>query len=550
MHTRSISLLLAFALPGFGCSHTVPKDLVFDDQSPDPDDTGTPPTPEELVLETTRGPISADNLEFAVFPGLVGVPNLDDDDEDGAPDWSQIGLASGDNDFSLANLSTNGNEIELSLDGPGIRIYQDEGLILGEGTAEEFSVPIDMESLALRVEFSDFMVQGTLVVRDLTLGSEFEVSLTSSPLLFNHHLQPAEKTVAARGFDNEDFIASFEDALGDAFFSINASTYAYDVWLQDEFEFGYATSPDVHLNVIFDTPRNRGLDDFPEDRYQRPDWLIVYLDNEEDSISTYDSAGNLEVSPPVTVDGTAYPYGRIYYGGVTDTNEGPSMATQNALASFKIQRPFAVDSSWLCVGHVSEFSSTIPDPSAPKGFRLVFSNTDLAWTLLETAGAFTMLPKYFETYPYVGSLLEDGELRELNVEYQSRLDEQEDIFRAELGLGDEDIVYVPGLFTNNSDCGGYPSPLFPSMANLVVANSGEQTIVFLSDPFLRTDESDQEADPFIAETRARMPNSLELIFLDDWVYHENLGNLHSGTNVKRTAPRTWWEDGGHLLTDD
>ena len=550
MHTRSISLLLAFALPSFGCSNTVPKDLVFDDQSPDPDDTGTPPAPGELVLETTRGPISADNLEFGLFPGLVGVPNLDDDDEDGSPDWSQTGLASGDNDFSLANLSTNGNEIELSLDGTGIRIYQDDELILGQGIAEEFSVPSDVESLALRVEFSDFMVQGTLVVRDLTLDSEFEVSLTSSPLLFNHHLQPAEKTVAARGFGNEDFLASFGNALGDAFFSINASTYEYDVWLQDEFEFGYATSPDVHLDVIFDTPRNRGLDDFPEDRYQRPDWLIVYLDNEEDSMSTYDSAGNLEVSPPVTVDGTAYPYGRIYYGGGTDANEGPSMATQNALASFKIQRPFAVDSSWLCVGHVSEFANSIPDPSAPKGFRFVMANTELAWTLLETTDASTMLPKYSSAYPSVGSLLEDGELRELNVEYQSRIDEQEGIFRAELGLDDEDIVYVPSLFTTDNACGGYPSPLFPNIVSLVVGNSGEETIVFLSDPFLRTDESDQEADPFIAETRNRMPNSLELVFLDDWAYHEMYGSVHSATNVKRTAPRTWWEDSGHLLTED
>ena len=48
-----------------------------------------------------------------------------------------------------------------------------------------------------------------------------------------------------------------------------------------------------------------------------------------------------------------------------------------------------------------------------------------------------------------------------------------------------------------------------------------------------------------------MPESLELVFLDDWYdYHLMLGEVHCGTNVKRTAPRTWWEDAGHLLSEE
>ena len=52
----------------------------------------------------------------------------------------------------------------------------------------------------------------------------------------------------------------------------------------------------------------------------------------------------------------------------------------------------------------------------------------------------------------------------------------------------------------------------------------------------------------IAAVRALMPDSLEVLFVDDWMaYRENLGNVGTGTNVKRTAPRTCWNDGGHLF---
>ena len=70
-------------------------------------------------------------------------------------------------------------------------------------------------------------------------------------------------------------------ALGDAFFTLSAMRYEYDVWVQDEFEFAYATAPDAHLDIVFDTHRNgqgspgSGLDDFAEDEYLGPDWIII-----------------------------------------------------------------------------------------------------------------------------------------------------------------------------------------------------------------------------------------------------------------------------------
>ena len=105
--------------------------------------------------------------------------------------------------------------------------------------------------------------------------------------------------------------------------------------------------------------------------------------------------GNLEISPPVTVDGVEYPYGRLYYGGVEGSSYySPLSETQAALESFKIQKPFMTDTSWLCVGHIDETTTTIPDPTAPKGFRFVIADTRSAWELLDSLPPSTSLPRY------------------------------------------------------------------------------------------------------------------------------------------------------------
>ena len=97
-------------------------------------------------------------------------------------------------------------------------------------------------------------------------------------------------------------------------------------------------------------------------------------------------------------------------------------------------------------------------------------------------------------------------------------------------------------------CGGYVTSLIPALTNVLGTNTDESTMVFFADPFLRGDHSDLETDPVIEAVRSLMLDSLEVLFVDDWMaYRENLGNVGTGTNVKRTAPRTCWNDGGHLF---
>ena len=137
----------------------------------------------------------------------------------------------------------------------------------------------------------------------------------------------------------------------------------------------------------------------------------------------------------------------------------------------------------------------------------------------------------------VAAIVDNTPLRNLNAEVQEILDEQEALFRQELGLDDDDILYMPSLFEEVADCGGSVAALIPGMANLVVAHSGDQPTLFIADPFLRTDTTDQSSDPMIAEVVRRFPESLNMVFLDDWyMYHMGLGEVHCGSNVKRKAP--------------
>ncbi|NWU21169.1 PADI1 deiminase, partial [Dyaphorophyia castanea] len=87
-----------------------------------------------------------------------------------------------------------------------------------------------------------------------------------------------------------------------------------DRWIQDELEFGYVEAPHKSFPVVFDSPRNRGLKDFAFKKILGPDFGYVTREPPGKSVTSLDSFGNLEVSPPVTVRGKEYPLGRILIG--------------------------------------------------------------------------------------------------------------------------------------------------------------------------------------------------------------------------------------------
>jgi hypothetical protein len=507
-HNRLFGLAAAALLAFSGCGK--------DDEGSE--DSGPVGPGDNISVEIAQGTIHINALGHGEFPGWVGVPNLDDDDQDGTADFEQAG-ATGENDLTQAWLDTQGRQVKLALSGTtsAIRVYQGDKPILGQGQSQEALIEGSEELVSLQLEFSDFLVGGQLSVTDVEKETRFTIDLTSSPLILNHHLQAAEEVMSMRvhyqGYSSKSMVDDYKAALGkNRFITVDGDTYGGDVWVQDEFEFGYMNAPGAHVDFIFDTLRNG------------------------------------------QVDGVSYPFGRIYYGGASGYM--PKKQTRQALNAMQIQKPFLADSTWLCVGHVDEFTSTIPDPSAPKGFRFVIADTRSAWEVINKMDPSTELPKWApggyagHSIDTVGEIQNDNALEALNREVQDILDEQLELFKKELGLNEEDIIYMPSLFEEPQGCGQFLAALIPGMTNLIVAeDKNGDPAIFLADPFLRENKNDQSTDPMIEEVRKRFPASLNLHFLDDWtVYHMGLGEVHCGSNVKRETTTEWWTEGAHLLS--
>lgn len=490
------------------------------------------------------------------FRDVHGVPNLDDDDGTQA-DWPQP-LFAADDDISKLTLPASsidllpaGTDVQLTLAGDlaNVRVFHNKQHVLGvdKGTGPYSFTPTGGTDAELEVEFGNYGVAADLTV---TGGDNTTmVKLQASPLIMNHHLQPAEHVWAVAVNGNASFIASYQQALGAKFTAVSGATVASDVWMQDEFEFATSTGVDgERLDTVIDSIRDRGLDNYAENQLVGPGTIAATWGNPATRTS-YDSFGNLEASPPVTVNGVSYPFGKIYYGRVG--NAGMSTTLGNFLTAQKVQAPFQLPTNWLCVGHVDEFSSTVPDPSSPKGFKLVIADTTSAWALLQTLPSTATLPVYGQDHGYatVGSILNDTALRALNDDLQA--DYLEPIitkFKTELGLTDADIIRLPSLFEQVGGCNGRVAALIPGMVNLIVAKvDGTTTHLFTADPFFRS-TTDQGTDPVISAFRTRMPAGMQLHFIDNWdVYHMGLGEVHCGTNVRRTPTANWWSTAQHLM---
>lgn len=497
-------------------------------------------------------------LEPWEFGPIYAVPNLDDDDGDGKRDWLQPVFDGDDEPGSLvipAASYVSGETIRLTLSGEltGIRFWQDGNHVLGSGVGDpvpSYEITAASGDIELIYEFGEFLNTAELTLERVGADGEVVASTTiqtvSSPLIMNNHLQPAEHLWIVQTNDNPDFVADYVAALGDDVTPVPGAPYQHDRWIQDEIEFGFSTAPGgVRLDTVIDSIRDRGLDSFPEDYFSDPGWYVGVWGNSINA-TTFDSFGNLDASPPV--DG--YPFGRIYYG--LEGPDGLDSVLAGFLAEQTIQEPFPVDTAWLCVGHVDEFSSFVPDPSSPKGFKMLLSDTTAAYELFEGLDPSWQLGRFEDAYGYatVGDLLADQALRSLNEDLQANeLDPLRARFKAELGLTDDDIIAIPTVFELLDLCGNYVVALTPGTVNLIVANlDGQAPVLAVPDPFARPESLGPEEDPLAQDFLNRMPDGLEVVFIDDWYsYHLLDGEVHCGTNVTRTPLADWTTDGAALL---
>ena len=266
--------------------------------------------------------------ESFVLSDVYGVPNLDDDDEDGRMDWLQF-VFDGDNDVSVLEVPgvPDGYAVELNASGnvADFRVWQGETFAIGvadDGTADSYTFEPGPDGITLDVEFGSYGAAGSLQVRLLgPEGDELsvqDIAMLGAPMVMNHHLQPSERIwvmdVDADWGNNTSMVAAYADVLGDMFSPVDDAQYGFDVWVQDEIEFATAVGAGgQRLNTIIDSVRDRGLDPLPENEIVGPDFIAQAWGSPQEA-TTWDSFGNLEASPPVVVDGVEYPFGRIYYG--------------------------------------------------------------------------------------------------------------------------------------------------------------------------------------------------------------------------------------------
>ncbi|XP_049590696.1 protein-arginine deiminase type-2 isoform X1 [Syngnathus scovelli] len=385
-------------------------------------------------------------------------------------------------------------------------------------------------------------------------------------------LRPVEVFVCSTS-DNYGFLKGMKSLVARSGYKLNIC-HEYmnrgDRWMQDELEFGYIEAPHHRFPVVLDSPRDGKLLDFPYNELLGPDFGYVTRVALRKDVSSLDSFGNLEVSPPVTVNGKEYPLGRIIIGvAFPTTTNGRNMTkvVQDFLWAQKVQQPIALFSDWLVVGHVDEFMTFVPAPDR-KGFRLLLASPDAGYKLfrgLQKSGhgqaklfegmyvrPFLQFPPPSMCKPIhllkgrsdqeqitVDEILEDEAFQAENNYVQSCIDWNRDVLKRELGLEDGDIIDLPILFKLHEDVDQEfrAVAFYPDMVNMIVLGQS----LGIPKPFGPKVNGHCALE---AEMCSLMEGlGLTCTFIDDFAsYHRLLGEVHCGSNVRREGfDFKWWD---------
>nr|XP_060614759.1 protein-arginine deiminase type-3-like [Anolis sagrei ordinatus] len=383
----------------------------------------------------------------------------------------------------------------------------------------------------------------TKALPEAPIFNDTVVFRTSPWIMTPNTLQPISVYICSVQ-DNHDFVADVSKLAKKAGCQLIICPEVEnhgDRWIQDEMEIGYIQAPHKTFPVVFDSPRNRELKDFPFKGVLGPDFGYVTREAREKDVSGLDSFGNLEVSPPVTVKAKKYPLGRILIGSAVPSPSGKEMVrvVRDFLYAQRVQSPIELYSAWLLVGHVDEFVSFVP-ASDRKGFRLLLASPSACFKLLrekeqEGYGNARMFEGAKDKDKVsIKKILADKSLRNNNEYYQKCIDWNRDILKEELGLTEEDIIDIPQLFAPSYATKAVA--YFPDMVNMLVL--GKHLAV--PKPFgpILHDQCCLEEEV----RRLLEPLGLSCTFIDDFQpYHLRYGEIHCGTNVRRKAfTYKWW----------
>lgn len=390
-----------------------------------------------------------------------------------------------------------------------------------------------------------------------------------SPWIMFHHACVTTKVYVVATTDNVTFRSELSKVVSGAGKSLQvASGGGYgddDRWMQDIMEPGFSTLPGTgapetrNLPVTLRTGHDRTLDrgaqaadKFPKNDLLGPDYGFTQALSPA-SGSSLDSFGNLECSPPFKhgPKGRDYKFGRIVFGG-----GGRQMLpkVRKFLGAQIVQEPFEINTDWLVVGHVDEVMSFLPDPSAPKKFKVALASPKLAMTIVNgapnsaklfqgIAASAAQAAQIATDFPLktAGAIKSNAAFKTVQTTVQAKIDGIKGTLKTELDLKDSDFIDLPVLFT---ETGGRFIAYTPGVVNmLVITKSPSSLVLCVPKPF----------GPIVSGSclfEAKVNSQLKKIagvkihFVDDFTtYHMQAGEIHCGTNSQRTPPsdRWWWE---------
>lgn len=398
----------------------------------------------------------------------------------------------------------------------------------------------------------DGLVEITLnLIKDgETIGSDRVVLRVAPWMMTPNTLSPITVFVSrlSKG-KNAEFIEELRKVVGKANAQLDPVPFEFhkdDAWMRDEIEIGYTQAPAKLVHVVLDSPRDRGLDHFVKRKLLGSDYGYVIRKSRHPA-TKLDSFGNLEVSPPVTVNGITYPFGRIIFGGTRPDIIQKPRRKLKVLRDFffaqKIQAPIEIFSDWLSVGHIDEFMNFVGAPNSP-GFKLILASPNKCYELLQNlqnAGHSQLLlrqGKQLYKKPAdisVAEVLEREKLAHQNQCYQEYINWNREVLQQELGLVEEDIIEIPALFQDDGD--GRAETFFPNMVNMIVLDRH----LAIPKPFGPQIDAQCQFEEYVKKVLE--PLGKECHFIDDWdPYFRGGGEIHCGTNTSRQPfAQKWWE---------
>ncbi|MFG2117249.1 protein-arginine deiminase family protein [Streptomyces sp. NPDC048718] len=434
--------------------------------------------------------------------------------------------------------------------------------------------------------------------------TEDRVRLRVAPLVFQHDLMPIRRMMTAdhttgpaeleRGTPYDPAARPRPVKPGEAEFrrdlrrgldraGLPAPLFNYptggDVWTQDLFKTAYASIPapggrEHRIGVIVrsaDVMPGTATPDFPLRDASRSAFallrgpgtgVIQQYDpgrvGSDDSLyyGSFSSTGNFGTLPPYTWRGHRYPVGRIVYGG-TAGKESPDVSFTRMLAAQGYQRPLAVDTSWLGVGHIDEFLSFVPARN-DRGWVAVVADPGLGRRLLEELVAqgrgdeplvHGIAPGDTEDpgLTVAGALRKPSLTRGTEIARKG-IDAALRTLKEQAGLTDRYVVRVPALFGEIDLPAGYPrrdlvANYLPAAANGVSTGTG----VYLAPRQHAPRTAGRDVFERAAE-RALSGTGTRISWVEDWAYAHHVGTVggevHCVTNALRglSGTRPWWTE--------